>query len=368
MTNKVFMLFKNCIPVIGYKNALIYDLQKNKLLKIKKEYANSLIKNSGILPIDSANEVLLELAMKFKIGTLIPDNTVGLFSEVENVWDHPCEIINCSVELNNLILENIELINKVKPKNISLIINSDKFENIEMFFSVFKDKHSFIELHISIIENISINKRLGEKFFNSIDKILNEHDVKRIYVYNSDEDYILETDGGKIVSLTKNSIDSCQKPTLADQLCNINSFFESQKFNLYYNRRIHINNDNTVSESIFKNHTIIINNLNSNKISEIFKSSYKPYWLISKDKINVCKFCEYRYSCLDRRLPRKNILNEFYYEDECDYNPFIGKWFHEKQYKTLSEIGIKNSYNGFEVENSEIKECIRSINENSLLM
>ena len=72
-------------------------------------------------------------------------------------------------------------------------------------------------------------------------------------------------------------------------------------------------------------------------------NDYNKIWFISKDYINVCKDCEFRYSCTDSRIPM-NINNEWFYESECNYNPYISKWSNEIGYISLSDIG---KFNGF---------------------
>ena len=89
------------------------------------------------------------------------------------------------------------------------------------------------------------------------------------------------------------------------------------------------------------------------KSTDIIKYSDVDYSIIepqldcfiqdSKDYINVCKDCEFRYSCTDSRIPM-NINNEWFYESECNYNPYISKWSNEIGYISLSDIG---KFNGF---------------------
>jgi hypothetical protein len=77
-------------------------------------------------------------------------------------------------------------------------------------------------------------------------------------------------------------------------------------------------------------------------------------WSAKKDHIDVCKYCEFRYMCLDSRLPIKRKDKEWYFETECNYNPYIAKWQHEKGYKTLEQCGITSNQTGFKLNRKKL--------------
>ena len=70
------------------------------------------------------------------------------------------------------------------------------------------------------------------------------------------------------------------------------------------------------STSNFNNITDIVNSEEFNFISTL-----------SKDKIEICKDCEFRYACKDCRPLGKsldgNLWGKYAY---CTYNPYIGRW------------------------------------------
>jgi hypothetical protein len=48
---------------------------------------------------------------------------------------------------------------------------------------------------------------------------------------------------------------------------------------------------------------------------------------VFKDEIAICKDCEYRYMCVDSRLPLyQNEDNLWVLEGECNYNPYTSEW------------------------------------------
>lgn len=58
---------------------------------------------------------------------------------------------------------------------------------------------------------------------------------------------------------------------------------------------------------------------------------FKKYWNLTKDKIEVCKDCEFRYICTDcRAYTERTHKNEFGLDIskplKCGYSPYTGEW------------------------------------------
>lgn len=58
---------------------------------------------------------------------------------------------------------------------------------------------------------------------------------------------------------------------------------------------------------------------------------FKKYWNLTKDKIEVCKDCEFRYICTDcRAYTERTHENEFGLDIskplKCGYSPYTGEW------------------------------------------
>ena len=62
-----------------------------------------------------------------------------------------------------------------------------------------------------------------------------------------------------------------------------------------------------------------INTISYNELVEIIQSSqFQKYWKIHKDIITECKNCEYRYMCIDDRLPLLDKSGEYRFEIKCE--------------------------------------------------
>lgn len=73
---------------------------------------------------------------------------------------------------------------------------------------------------------------------------------------------------------------------------------------------------------------LILGDLKKNTLKDIIKSvNYKFALGLNKDKIDICKDCEYRYACKDcRPLGKSNNGNIYAKYSRCTYNPYIGIW------------------------------------------
>jgi hypothetical protein len=106
--------------------------------------------------------------------------------------------------------------------------------------------------------------------------------------------------------------------------------------------------ENTIAEvDKIKSKDSSLNLLKSTKLTK--------YWNVRKDNTDVCKNCEFRYFCLDDRIPDiRPKDNSWYYKTECNYNPYIAKWKDEDGYKTLEECGIQSNANGFKLNRKKL--------------
>ena len=103
-------------------------------------------------------------------------------------------------------------------------------------------------------------------------------------------------------------------------------------------------------------------NIKDCNIIDIVKSSkFQELWKITKDKIEVCKDCEFRYICIDCRyhIDDKNNINS--HPAKCKYNPYIGKWKGENGYVPVEECGKYSTEKGFEPDKIIIENIISKL-------
>lgn len=68
-------------------------------------------------------------------------------------------------------------------------------------------------------------------------------------------------------------------------------------------------------------------NINDTSLLEVLeKPGFKKLWDLSKDKIHVCKDCEFRYICTDCRAYVEDPDDILSKPLKCGYNPYTGEW------------------------------------------
>lgn len=90
-------------------------------------------------------------------------------------------------------------------------------------------------------------------------------------------------------------------------------------------------------------------------INDIENKLLEPFWHSAKTKTDICQNCEFRYMCIDNRLPTQRQTDGLWYHTvECNYNPYIAKWKGEEGYRTLAQCGVKSDETGFSIDHERI--------------
>jgi hypothetical protein len=123
---------------------------------------------------------------------------------------------------------------------------------------------------------------------------------------------------------------------------NYDHFFESFNKHSYFNAKVYINEDGKIKNGISSKILYAdLNLINETKFINLINSkNFQRLWGVRKKNTIVCMDCEFKYMCVDNRLPLKSLNDKWHHEIECNYNPYISKWKNEEGYKSLSESGI----------------------------
>ena len=91
----------------------------------------------------------------------------------------------------------------------------------------------------------------------------------------------------------------------------------------------------------------IFGNIKNTSLEEALgQPDFKKYWNLTKDHIEVCKDCEFRYICTDCRAYTERTHTRSEGLDiskplKCGYNPYTGEW-EEWSTNPLKEKAIKH--------------------------
>ncbi len=343
-----YIITSNCIGIKGAQRSVMYDLIKMKfefipnalsdfLEIVKKQKNQTLLLNSSEEQRIILNEYLTFCADSEYILEIPEKVSQNCFPSLNLEFEVPSVISNICINLKNESLDYL-----IKLKEILLIT---KCHNVQIIC----EPNFNLE---NIINNIAILSEIGlesielivpfEINFNYVNIVDKHKNVSFVFVYNAPTDEFIKHSfyGLQQVLYSTKSFQLTDKKSFDFFNIHISLFTESQKHNTYFNRKLYIGVNGEIKnapESID-----IFGNINTIKsIDEILtivdSPKFQKYWYIHKGLIDICKQCEFRHMCVDNREPIKRNGKEWYFETECNYNPYIAKWQSEEGYKTLSE-------------------------------
>lgn len=361
--NQYFKLFENCKMHKGYCRSIIYELDREKMHLIPNELYSIFNKFSGskisvvFRHFKQRNRAVLlkyfKLLMDSELIIVAPTkDQLNRFKDIGSNIEFSTKITNCVIydkgfsEIKDMLLllmgkgcfnYHIRISgssSKVELFKFIEYINCTAIMYIEIFFE--------FDLKMGKDEVIQLSKKTN-KFIT----LFTCRDMSDTY-------QILNSKTINLITFSKSREASKSECAVTFNSLNINNslYFESLVYNTFFNNKL-----------ILKNRKIILHpdsNKNFGEINEknirnfLNSQMYNTYRYITKDKINVCKDCEFKMACVDNRLPKKTIYKRWYYETECNYNPYVSKWKGEKGYLTLKECKVVNTKYKFYINRKEI--------------
>lgn len=129
--------------------------------------------------------------------------------------------------------------------------------------------------------------------------------------------------------LDSNLINKQKRQAPSFSRCNFVTFQKSQYGHNCFSDKICISADGNVLPCIMER-DIVLGNISKTSLSKIiYSEKSKKIRNVTKDDIEVCRDCEYRYCCFDCRVKAKDFSRDknFYAKpSDCLYNPYIGEW------------------------------------------
>jgi radical SAM protein with 4Fe4S-binding SPASM domain len=126
--------------------------------------------------------------------------------------------------------------------------------------------------------------------------------------------------------MTSDKIDNTKEVKKNIQSFNINMNFytESINYNVGLNGKVCIDTFGNVKN--YLTHVKNYGNINNESLVNILRNNnFKYKWLITKDNVESCNECQYRYMCNDT----DDIIinnNKFVKKNSCNYNPYKNEW------------------------------------------
>ncbi|MDR2580612.1 MAG: radical SAM protein [Fibromonadaceae bacterium] len=247
-----------------------------------------------------------------------------------------------------------ELVDYISKKNINIEIFSNLFFLDLDYIKIFKKYKinvatSFYSQYENIFDEITKTKGSFKSVCNKI-KLLKDHNIPIrtgiiIMNQNSNEHTTLRNWINNEFGLTENKYPDIVRPVGRGETKGVvpKKLFESKhhitKEKLYQN--IYKAKYNTIFHSCWGDKLsvesngdmtacimskVIVGNAKSTLDIVNLKKSYS-YRFFTKDKVDTCKHCEYRYICFECRAMCINVDNEQMTKPNfCTYNPYTGNW------------------------------------------
>jgi len=350
--------------VKGYGRSILQDLQKhsycfvpNTLVEIIKNIHGKTT-NEYLKEHDISNHEIIKEYIDFLIDNkyvYLSEQTVS-FDNDFHLFDYPAVISNTIVILSDTNIVNFQKIifeiENVGCENIQIYIeNQIQLQDIVDILTVFDNTRILsIEILLPFVDfllNVSIITDLFEK----------QARLFKMQVYNAPDSNISYVDTLKCKNITYNkeniSYLDCGFVHPVAFRNNISFFSEARNYNTCLNKKLCIDSKGNIKNCpVMKSN---FGNISQVVVQEVVqKKEFQSFWHISKDKIDVCKDCEFRYMCMDCRCFLKYPNNIYSQPEKCTYNPYICKWKGQEGYISVEECGTYTTENGFVPDDEKI--------------
>jgi len=332
-----FKLFEDCIPVKGHSRSIICDLGRNSYFLIPNDLFTILTDFDGrkishiINHYGKSNKATIIDYFSFLIKKEIIffTETPKLFPKIDfSEWDYSSDIYQAIVDVENNISNFSKIIKELDEINC-------KFLEIRLFNSL--NKVDLREL-LKVLEGttiIGIDIYIKYNVANDIRKLksimrINKR-INNIFMYNSPINRLMMKSGVKSTGnffMVKQNIEnnkSCGVVSPTYFSINTPSFTKAKSCNTCLHGKISVDGNGNIKNcpSLQNNY----GNISKITLKEVsMKPQFKKYWDITKDKIKICKDCEFRYICTDCRAYVNDPKDQYSQPLKCGYDPYTGLW------------------------------------------
>lgn len=298
---------KNLLTINDWKN-IIRELVRNGCLSIQFIGGEPTLSPYFYELVEYAKNIGVNRISVFTNATLFKEKDMEILKKYEaniriSVYGHNSEVHdsitgkNGSFELNK---KNLLLLKKYNiPASISVIIMKENEKYLQEIKNYIKEiNYNF--LGYDVIRATDFESRHNHSI--SDYNILKENYLCKSEFYTNKKDYM------------------------------INKYMNS-----CWNSKIAITSTGDVLPCVFARNEII-GNIKSSSINDLLKNN--SFTNITKDTIDVCKHCEFRYACHDCRPLAKGLSNNIYAKNpRCLYDPYTATWNNIEDYT----LEIKNN-------------------------
>lgn len=362
---KHLILYENCQLVNGQVRSAIYDLTRNDLYLIPISFGK-VLEMSKYKTCDEMLELVSDKLIYKEYTEYIIQNELGFICDKDELYNFPSLSLeyDSPYKITNIIwdVDDESDLERVTSSIISAgcehlqmrVYCSTKDLIVPIDYLLEKFNGSTIKtIDLFIKQTDAIYEMEYEKLLQSFQRLnficcyRSEHmSVKVILPYCNKYITTIEDISSEL---------HCGQIAYEYFAINIESYSESQIRNSCLHRKVSIDRKGYIRNC--PSMTESFGNIRDTALLDaIERPGFRKYWNISKDNINVCMDCEFRYACTDCRAyieEPEDILSK---PLKCGYNPYTGEWS-EWSTNPLKQKAIK--YYGMEELVAEHQEKLR---------
>jgi SPASM domain peptide maturase of grasp-with-spasm system len=333
--DKYFVLFSCCFITKGFNRSIIIDTQRNNFHFIPHELGDLI----GEFPVKTTGQIMQQFAGDEERGIFneylmfLESNELGFYTNNPPSFPRIDESFRLPNVISNAVLDfrkdipypvesHLQELETLGCEAVQIRI----FENLTqpIFTKLIEsfEKISFRCVDLLLNADVFYNR----KYLKSVLK--SNPNINKVTLYNSSKgDFVILNHYQSLELKTSalNSKEQCGQMGAKYFVTNLNHVIESRSFNSCLNKKIAIDEDGLIKNCPSLKQTF--GDAQETSLTEaIEKKGFKNLWSLGKDKVEVCKDCEFRYICTDCRAYIQNADNEFSKPIKCGYDPYSNIW------------------------------------------
>ena len=343
MTDFYYIMFSHCFPVKGAVRSLICNIQSgtyyfipNDMFEVVSQHRifniTNLVSLWGEDNRQSLSSYIDLLVLNESVFRVSDPKVLDYFPALDFQYDSPSVIDNAIIDFNfdyDFFISAISQLSFLGCRAVLVrILGSIQVEVLDRLLQVF-DSSSVQHIEILISEPTPMSDNVIEGLFCKYLRL------SVISLFGCSKDVVDEVriPGGnsEVLGLIKRQaklydpLSHCDKIDVNSFILNLPHFSESLSFNTCLNKKVSIDVKGNVRNCPFMV-SVYGNMFKEPLISIVNIPSFKLMWNITKDKIDVCKDCEFRYMCSDCRAHSENSSDLYSKPKICSYDPYNAKW------------------------------------------
>lgn len=332
-------IYTDCIATKGANKMILIDTTRRKLFELPVSYFSLINEVRTKKFNDLLNDFEEEQIYSFR--DFILENDLGIFVDdisdfpaISTEYDSPNLINNAVIEVDyntelstvTNILKQLDLLDcsfveirfltNVKVSEINIILKDFKFDSLKS---------------IQILIPYGKNNLL--KDYKNI--LIKYPYIDILFIYASPTNKIIR-DKNIITNIGTRKIIYTSQKSIQNKNCGLINF-ESLIVRELVNMSENINHNSCLHKKISIDSEGNIKNCpsmpqsfgnikNTTLETALAKPNFKKYWNITKDQIEICKDCEFRYICTDCRVYKEDPQNDYSKPLKCGYCPYTNTW------------------------------------------